>query len=95
MQRYGIMSSGTIGHSEWLYRAHWEIGHKVEDVGRGQITSGLECQAKEIIPKMYPAQRLEPNMCSVLVLSPFLFPGVHRAGGVMMRVAEGTKVVNI
>lgn len=47
------MSSETVGHSWWLYRAHWGIArHEVGEVGRGQITKGLGCQSKEIIHRM-------------------------------------------
>lgn len=43
MQGHGVMSLGTAGHSGWQYRVHWGIaGYEVGEVGRGQITKGLE-----------------------------------------------------
>ena len=52
------------------------------EVGRGQITKGLECQAKEVIHRLYPVQCLAHSGCLLLVLFPFLFPGVPTADGV-------------
>lgn len=51
----------------------------IGEVGRGQITKGLECQAKEIIHRLYLAQCLAHRGCLLLVLFPFLLPGAPRA----------------
>lgn len=87
------------------YRSFWEavqssLGNSRAWGARcrqGQITRDLECQAKEIIYEMYPAQCWHSKY-SMLVFSCFLFSGVPRLMGsleTMMRVAEDTKVINI